>query len=354
MPDTLPRLWERRRLLGETVTKKKRLYLDVKYWGELCDSSLGAITDRDVDDLRQILEKLAGEGAIVCPIEFHTFLELLKQRLPDKRKRTAQIIDLLSTGVSVLMPPERVFIEVLRFLQAAPKGPPFPERPHQEVWTKVAYLVGHGELKVKKASPEDAARLNRLFEERLWTIGLVELMTLLGDGLSVDQGWTEKAATRLNAEKGPAREEVKNYRELYLNEIHGVLDVFAPSLGDTMKYLFDQSGADSESVTEEQAERSAQAVIQLLRAVFDKHDLSRSLPTVHVMATLFAHVQWDKGRKYRPNDFADFGHAAAVAYCDAFATERSLGALLRQSKLDQLYGCEILTKPADVIRWLQQ
>ncbi|HEY4129460.1 MAG TPA: hypothetical protein VGM50_02530 [Gemmatimonadaceae bacterium] len=291
-------------------------------------------------------------GWLLCPIEFHTFVELIKQRLPEKRARTAELIDELSCGVTIIMPQERVFIEALRFLQAAMSGPPFPEAPLDEVWTKVAYLVGHGSLTSTKLAPDQLDTLNRLFAEKLWSMPLTEMLDTLGDGILNAGGWQPATTAKLNAEKGPARDRVNNIRRLYLDEFRGTLDVFAPSIGDTMLYLFERYGGNAATVTDAQRDESASPLIALITAALEKHDLSQQLPTVHVMATLYANVQWDRNRKYKDNDFADFGHAsAAVAYCNAFATERSLGALLRQTKLDRLYDCPILVNPGDVVQW---
>jgi len=122
-----------------------------------------------------------------------------------------------------------------------------------------------------------------------------------------------------------------------------------------MAYLFEQSGGDIKTVTDTQRDDCALLLIAQINAALEKYDLSQQLPTLHVMATLFANVQWDRNRKYKDNDFADFGHAAAaLAYCDGFATERSLGALVKQAELDTLYGCEILLRPADITQWVKR
>src|SRR6266436_4161094 len=54
-------------------------------------------------------------------------------------------------------------------------------------------------------------------------------------------------------------------------------------------------------------------------------DARRILRTLHIHASLHASVRWNKSRKLKPNDILDFHHAAAaLAYCDAFFTERSV------------------------------
>jgi hypothetical protein len=351
-PPQLPELWQRRRDLAGQVLGKRRLYLDIKFWSYLCDVILEEDADPDRTRMTSAIRAGVADGWLVCPIEFHTFVELIKQSLASKRALTAELIDELSGGITVITQSERVFIEVLRFLQSASSGPPFPSAPINEVWTKVAYLIGHGSLHSTRLQPDQVATLNRAFAERLWSMPLTEILALLGNNLQTNE-WQAATATSLNTAKAAARDRVASFRELYRDEFRGMLDAFATSIGDTMAYLFERAGGDNESVTETQRDVTAQSLIALIAAVQERHDLSRQLPTVHIMATLFSSVQWDRHRKYKANDFADFGHAtAALAYCDAFATERSLGTLIRQTRLDTFHDCGVLFSPVALVDWL--
>ena len=68
------------------------------------------------------------------------------------------------------------------------------------------------------------------------------------------------------------------------------------------------------------------------------------LRTLHIDASLHAAFRWDKKRKLRSNDLDDFTHAkAALAYCNAFFTERSLRSLItsKHLALDKLYDCHV-------------
>ena len=88
-----------------------------------------------------------------------------------------------------------------------------------------------------------------------------------------------------------------------------------------------------------------------------ERDRSRdTLRTMHIMASLHASLRWNKGRKFRGNDLFDFNHAAAaLAYCDAFFTERSLRTMVTQEHiaLDKLYGCHVATEIDEAIAYLR-
>lgn len=90
-----------------------------------------------------------------------------------------------------------------------------------------------------------------------------------------------------------------------------------------------------------------------LAAAFMKHDLTRSLPSIHIGATLYARMQWDRRRQNKEEDFLDFAHAeAALPYCSPFATEGRLAAMLREAELDATYDCALLTDASAIQNWL--
>lgn len=345
-------LWELRRELGREISTKRVLYLDLNYWNDLCDVVLGENVSETAITLLNSIRNQVHAGKLVCPLEYTTFSELYKQRLPEKRDVTASLIDELSQGVVLLSPPERVFLEVLRFFQSSAAGPPFPEAPRDEIWTKPAYLLGHGELHIKALDPEVLAELSRLFNRHLWSLGLKDVVSQLGE----EQPPAIRAAEivkKLNEEKFAARKQFTSSKQVYYSEVVGVLDVFSESLSDVQLYLFSRAGGDAEKVTRPQRRDIARKSARLLAAAFRKHDLSAQLPTIHILASLFTHVQWDAGRRYKTNDFDDFHHAAAaLAYCDCFATEGPLSKILCDAKIARQYDIAVVSSVDSVIDWL--
>jgi hypothetical protein len=76
------------------------------------------------------------------------------------------------------------------------------------------------------------------------------------------------------------------------------------------------------------------------------------LRTIRIHAWLHAAIRWDKKRKLEGNDLLDFHHApAALAYCDAFFTERPLQTLVTQSHvvLDKLYNCRVISSHEEAV-----
>jgi hypothetical protein len=221
------------------------------------------------------------------------------------------------------------------------------------MWTKAAFVVGHPEATSATMDVGVLRSINAKVQAELWNYRFEDVLAMIGPDLAVSWGWTENAAAQLNLSKLDARQRFKSFRELYLSEVRGILDGHAASLGSVFEYVISQEGALPEPVTPQRRDQLGREMAAIVHAAFIHNDLALSLPAVHIPATLFARVQWDVGRRYKPNDFADFGHAsAAAAYCDVFVTERSLASLLKQARLDKVYGCTVWTSAEELLRTL--
>jgi hypothetical protein len=81
-----------------------------------------------------------------------------------------------------------------------------------------------------------------------------------------------------------------------------------------------------------------------------------TLRTLHINTCLHAAMRWNKGQKFKANDFFDYQHAAAaVGYCDAFFTERTLCSVLTRGDfaLDKLYACTVVSTPEAALRYVR-
>ncbi|EAB6718436.1 hypothetical protein DUP91_29430, partial [Salmonella enterica subsp. enterica] len=86
-----------------------------------------------------------------------------------------------------------------------------------------------------------------------------------------------------------------------------------------------------------------------------RHRGSETLRTTHILASLHASLRWNKQQKLKGNDLWDFRHAtAALAYCDAFFTEKPLKNMVTQSHvaLDKLYDCRVIASVEDAVEWV--
>lgn len=348
-------LWRLRRELGKDLASRRLLYLDQRFWNAFCDVKLGATPEPHAEDALLLLREAVAGERVLCPIESHVFLELYKQRIETKRRATAAIIDDLSRGVVILAPLERVFLEVLRFVQFLKNDESGLMAPRDEVWTKAAFILGHITPHDPSIPPDLAKTIEDQYHNDLWQRGFSDICADLGDPPDPEMVWTVEAAKRLNRGKRDARTKFKSYEALYDSELDGVLEAYADSLADVSLHLFTAEGHDGSTVSDAQKQDAAKGLRSVLGKAFRKRSLLHALPTLHITATLFARMQWDAARDYSRNDFADFGHAtAAFGYYDAFATEGPLADLSRQANLPAVYGTAVLTSFGQLRDWLRQ
>ncbi len=96
----------------------------------------------------------------------------------------------------------------------------------------------------------------------------------------------------------------------------------------------------------------------LLYQAMKKPGHRSELRSLHVEAAIHASMRWDKERKFKPNDYFDFQHAAvALSYCDAFLAEVPLHVLVTRptGRLEKVNGCEVISDigvAADYVRKL--
>ena len=128
--------------LGRTLHGRSKVYLDTRFWIIVRDAALGVRTDPASRKLLHHLRRGVANRRLVCPISASMFLELMKQPYtPGRRIGTAELIDELSLGVSMIPPQIMTGTEIRAFLLRA-KGETDLYSMQELIWTKVAYVLG--------------------------------------------------------------------------------------------------------------------------------------------------------------------------------------------------------------------
>jgi hypothetical protein len=330
----------------------RRLFLDLRFWNDFCDVALGDTEKQDVARCLDAVRAAVANGSLVCPIEYYAFAELHKQRLPAKQAATVQLVDELSAKTVMVMPFERVFLEFLRFSQAAATGRLPTLAPAEEMWTRPMYVFGHTLPDLPPSGLPSALdlQLRRQFADDAWNFGFTDMLRLSGPFPASDEVAT---ADLLNQAKADPTTQFPSFEATYRSEVLGSLDAYAEQLDQVSLYLFQRHGGDPATATREQRDKATRHLRDVIYTAYLKYDLTRTLPTLHVGATLYSRLQWDRKRPYKSNDVFDFGHAeAALPYCSAFATDGALATLITQSGMHTAYGCDVLTTAASISDWL--
>lgn len=332
---------EKRCQLGAAVTSIQRIYLDQCFWLLLRDASLGRIQDGQISDLLTLLRFLISEGKAICPISESVFIELLKQSDESTRFATAQLIDDLSLGVTLIPFDERVRQELCNsfYEEAGAKDViPLP----QLVWTKLAYVLGEVHPSKTPFSPEEELVIQKAFSDHFWNTSLVDIVRCI-DELPLQSDWDALAA-RLNAGNRANYSTIRSYPQAFRAEFEGGLSLFRNEILALSKELYERGYSDF----------GAKLAHLSRKKRFEA--FSQSIPSLHIASTCHAAVRWDQKRNLCGNDLFDFHHAqAALGYCDVFLTEKPLTDMLSQQHLGlSKYKCRTFYSPASALSWLRE
>lgn len=338
-----------RRALGDEAIKRRRVYLDKCYWIALRDVQLGRTKDPVFTALLSELRRRASSGEVMCPIGDTVFFELMKQQDVRTRHETAALMDELGAGFAIRPYDELVQIEVEHlFLSASGRASPPLET---LVWSKPAHVLG---VFLPSSVPfADPDSVKKSFFDFVGELPLTKVLsTLESESLLHDGG---PAVARINKDIQDNSQNIADFQSLYLDEIRGLLDWLVPVAMHAMARMkFVELGA-TEPLPQDKAAEISKMVYNLLFKAFEKDGVRKSLRTSHIQAMCYAGLRWDRKRKLKPNDMFDFRHAAtAVAYCDAFFTERPLETLLSQRHLSlgRDFRCKVFSSQSSALEWL--
>lgn len=343
--------------IGAEALTKHRIYLDLKYWIYCRDAYEGRPQKPAHLEIWQLLSELAQKRIIVCPASDVIFIETRRQGNTDTRRTTARVVDILSQRVA--MQPGDVLLrtEIAHFLQFNTSGTDSVYPLAQLAWTFVGWLMGCPTLSVPAF---DAETLNWAQKCMFDAVADASFSTLI-DALGVRGigAWTEydKLYSTLNVESQKHKHEVDSFDTANLSEVAGVLDTMKPFMAHLLCSDFQKKGG--QSVPHPDAPEVCEAVREFSKLIYHAFRLKRierELPGVRIGAGLHAALR-HRGQLYHKGDLWDFHHAhPALAYCNAFFTERSLGNLIcnRPLNFDKLYGCRVFWNEDAVIAHLRE
>jgi hypothetical protein len=332
------------------IRDRKRVYLDTKYWLLLRDVTLGRRDDPPILALLEALRAGVQKGTIFCPICEGTLSEIASQLDDATRHATATLVDELSLGVGLLEHDMRSNTELACLLHSDLPD----ERMHhcdQLVWTSTTFALGYVFPQNDSFDPKTMLCIQKAFSDYLWDLPLAKLLDAHPRKPMPDTGFAS-LANRLNSENASHQGELTSFNETFEIESQGTIDLMLPIAREIMRSRYRQVGRESEPV---EAELSAIEVElrKLLIAVLNSPQATSRLPTMHVNTSIHAFLRWNKGQKWEANHFTDLRHAAAaLGYCDAFFTERSLAGWLchGELQLDRKYSCVVVHKVTDALR----
>lgn len=341
--------------LARSIENRTAIYLDTKYWIIGRDVEAGIRTVAAEVELFRLLRKLIKSGAVVCPISESIFFELIKQVDVDTRRATAQLIDELSLGVTLIPFDLRGNTELSHLIHSLLKtGELYPL--NHLVWSKLSYVLGFVHPSSTHFDRETELAIQKAFFDHMWSIPLCKVMDSIDGKRPPNISNYDSLAERLNSEIAGHSDELRSFEQAYTAEICGAIDIFAGTAVDIVCDIAERVIGSSPKRGSANWLAYEKMWKKLLMEAFKKGSIKAALPTMHIHACLHACVRWDKSRKLKANDFLDFHHSsAALAYCDAFFTERPLRAMLTANHiaLDKEYGCKVVANVDEGIEFLE-
>lgn len=342
--------------LGRSLVSRKAIYLDLRFWIHLRDAARYNKQGPERDLLSGLRHRVAA-GALFCPITDSTFLELFKQTDPQSRTATAELIDELSLGVTLIPYDIRVSTEIAHYVHMA-RTPDMVNPLPELVWSKLSYVMGFIDPVSSGFDQKTNLALQKAFFDHMWdNVKLTQMCNLLGDKfVHADPLRFRETTGRINDQIRLHAEDIKSLKIAYRHELIGVLDLYAGRLASIMADILPPEAGPLPA--ERTAERAAvdRQCLALLVAAFDTERGRVALRTLHINTTLHAAVRWNKGQLLKANDLFDFHHAcAAIGYCDAFFTEGPLRTLVCRPDLglDKQFDCFVTSDIVECIMYLE-
>jgi hypothetical protein len=341
--------------LAHEIQLAKKIYLDTNYWILLRDARAGKVTDNNVTQLLNVLESLVAKNLAICPISNDTFSEIFKQKDDKTLKASVQIIDDISKGIAILSAKERIDLEVFHFISEKTKGSDSVYTLDELVWTKVAYVMGFSTPVSESLPPDTNCAIQKAFIDQMWIITLSDFLEQMGVGTAFQMPQVSDISQELNKGKFAHINEQKSFKQLFMSELAGILELYKQDFQNLMEYIYESDTGQSLSKDEIASDDGGRMFANLIYHAFRLNKIKSELPLFRISAGIHAAVRWDKGRKYKPNDIHDFHHAtAAIPYCDYFLTEANLRHLVydKNLKLDTYFRCKTISDISDAIKEL--
>ena len=332
--------------LGRSLAGRCKIFLDTRFWIILRETALGVRTEPAARKLLHNLRRGVAEGCLICPISASMFLELTKQSYgPNRRIGTAMLIDELSLGVSMIPSPIVMGTEIYSFFLKA-SGDTDLHLMQELIWTKVAYVLGDMYPSLARLSPTEELTIQVAFFDHLWDCSLTKMVKTIGGKIPPKDRFAE-LSRKTNEKNAEHKDELRSFAQTYDIELRGAIELAGEVAADVLHQLAEKDAGCKLSPTPEERENSVNICRNLLYYSFKKPETKESLRYLHIKASIHAAMRWDKDRKFKPNDYYDFEHAAAaLGYCDLFLTEGPLHHLVTQTNinLEAINGCRVLSE----------
>ena len=341
--------------ISQEVNQKNIIYLDTKYWVDICDVTRGKSNNEEIKNIYNLIKKKVANNKMICPISQVTMKEVLKQYDEESLRHTAKIIDELSKGIIICDTHDRFSLELYNFFYDN-LGIETDVVLRENFWCMgIAHIYGIKIPYLSNLNDETNYMIQKEFLKDISSYGLLDFIDKLGleklkiyRDSKIDTEWYDK-------NKQDNIDKHRTFHELYMAEIGGSIDVYKKDIEEVFRLVINTKAKQDEITLEnEDNNTDPRLILNMIYNVFNHRKAGLYLPSLDIGAILHAKLRWNKTQKYKQGDIDDIRHATtALPYYDYFFTERSLHNMIKECKYDEKYNCEIASNNKDVLKILE-
>lgn len=306
------------------------------------------------DEEKSLLEALClavESGRAFFPLTADIIEEFSKQT-PDRFAATMQLVDHLSLGVTLVPDYERMAIEIEAFF-----GRTFPQQPPQArpVWTRAVFAFGYTDLCPAGVKLNERNLIE--LTEKAWQAKPSKVAATYAPNTFDAKTASTQLAELMKEQEAIHADEINSHSTALRIEIAGATSMIVGIAAREFRRLALANGRFQEAMDIEAGRSFGRSLAVMITEALKKDEHRRNFGSLYVPAALHAGLRFHKSRHTKANDVFDFRHAAAaLPYCRAFFTERSLKSLITSGhmRLDKLYECTVLNRTEEVISWLRR
>lgn len=281
--------------LGKSIAQRAPIYLDTKFWILLREAN-GGKGNPTTNALLRLLRQAVAEGIVICPISAASFVELMRQDSFKSRLATAKIIDQLSLGVTIIGFEERICLELEHLIRST-AGLYVPYSIQHAVWRRISYVLGIQNARNAALDDRMDLAVQKAFFDHMCTFSLQDMLTTLGDEW-IDREKDTSFALRMNEQIAEHAHELRSFKQAYQAEVAGIVDEVGAVALDVVRSLARECEQRLSVMNNKEEKEATNRWKNLIYQVLVKDKAREALPALHIRASLYASLRWDKGRKF--------------------------------------------------------
>ena len=349
-----------RRTLKQEIENKKFIYLDTMFLVHFRDFQLGRCQrlPKNFSRFYQTLKKGVEAASIICPISEHLVVEVLRQSDDQTRAQTLHVLGGLSQNVGFLSSNEVQLLELSRLLSRNENSPP-DKYEKVNTWTKAFDCFGvlYPEPDLNCSDEKTRNAVQKATFDRMWGMSLVDFFGSTPPSLENEKPFFETLASKISAENKAHSHEMKSFSGVFSDECRGMVDVLSDVFDLAVDIVPEGIAKVLRDVKRANLEAYHKTKINIICASLQGDQGHERIPGAYIMANLHASRRWNKEQMVKVGDFIDYEHAAAaLPYCDALFTEKSLGTAIKQKhlRLDEKFKCFVAANVDEAIEYLDK